>query len=160
MEQRGDLVDVGDGANDPHGTVAAPADGDIDGEHAREKRCPPDAGLRARLRQRGPRLPRAQGYTLCDLGEYPAIIEGGSSSVVGELYEVDEPTLRAIDELEGHPDFYRRVPLTLTRVDGAQGYVLRKRGADRCPPITSGDWREHRRRIVLAAGRTTPPVDG
>ena len=36
MEQRGDLGDVGDGANDPHGPVAAPADGDIDGEHARE----------------------------------------------------------------------------------------------------------------------------
>jgi hypothetical protein len=47
VEQRGDLVDVGDGANDPHGPVAAPADGDIEGEHAREKRSPPDAGRRA-----------------------------------------------------------------------------------------------------------------
>jgi len=60
VQERGDLVDVGDGANEPHGTVAARADGDIDGEHAREKRGPPDAGRRARLRQRGPRLPRPQ----------------------------------------------------------------------------------------------------
>ncbi len=60
VEQRGDLGDVGDGANDPHGTVAAPAAGDIAGEHAREKRSPPDAGRRALVRQRGPRLPRPQ----------------------------------------------------------------------------------------------------
>lgn len=98
-------------------------------------------------------------YTLSDLGEYPAIIEGGRSSVVGELYEVDEPTLRALDELEDHPELYRRVPLMLTRGHGAQGYVLRKRAAGRYPTIASGDWREHRRRIALAEGRAALPVD-
>ncbi len=52
--------DVGDGANEPHGTTAVPTCGDIDGEHAREKRGPPHASRRTLVRRRGPRLPRPQ----------------------------------------------------------------------------------------------------
>jgi gamma-glutamylcyclotransferase (GGCT)/AIG2-like uncharacterized protein YtfP len=39
------------------------------------------------------------------------------SRIVGELYEVDEKTLQAIDRLEGHPDWYIR-ELTQVEVDG------------------------------------------
>jgi gamma-glutamylcyclotransferase (GGCT)/AIG2-like uncharacterized protein YtfP len=39
--------------------------------------------------------------TLYDLGAYPGISCGAGCSVVGELFEVDEETLSAVDEIEG-----------------------------------------------------------
>lgn len=44
---------------------------------------------------------------LYSLGGFPAVIVG-NDSVSGEIYEVDEATLKALDALEGHPRFYKR----------------------------------------------------
>jgi len=44
---------------------------------------------------------------LYSLGGFPALVSGGGS-VEGELYEVSPETLRNLDMLEGHPNFYRR----------------------------------------------------
>ena len=43
----------------------------------------------------------APTYSLYDMGacDYPALVAQGSTSVAGELYEVDAPTLAALDEL-------------------------------------------------------------
>jgi gamma-glutamylcyclotransferase (GGCT)/AIG2-like uncharacterized protein YtfP len=57
---------------------------------------------------------------------------------------VDEETLRALDELEGHPRFYWRTEIVLVDRTPAQAYLLppeRARGRSRIP---SGDWRRHR----------------
>ena len=82
----------------------------------------------------------APRYELVDLGSFPGLHEGGSVSVVGELYLVDAETLAAVDRLEGHPRLYVRLPIELSDGRSVQGYVL-PRG--RCPgrTIESGDWR-------------------
>jgi gamma-glutamylaminecyclotransferase len=47
-------------------------------------------------------------YELRDLGAFPGMVRGGAGKVTGEVYEVDEATLAALDRLEGHPRFYTR----------------------------------------------------
>lgn len=56
------------------------------------------------------------GYTLYDLGGYPAIVAdpGTREGVVGEVWSVDAPALAALDAFEGvHEGLYRREPLPL-----------------------------------------------
>ena len=82
-------------------------------------------------------LPR---YTLVDLGPYPALLEGGATAVLGEVYEVDVATLRKLDQLEEHPHVYERRPVILESSEPAEAYVLHphlRRGA---PEIASGNW--------------------
>jgi gamma-glutamylcyclotransferase (GGCT)/AIG2-like uncharacterized protein YtfP len=80
-------------------------------------------------------------YTLVDLGEYPALLEGGSTSVRGELYDVGAEVLAALDEFEGHPDEYRRVPVRLVSGESVDAYVLPRAQAPDGRVIASGDWR-------------------
>jgi gamma-glutamylcyclotransferase (GGCT)/AIG2-like uncharacterized protein YtfP len=84
----------------------------------------------------------APAFTLRDLGAYPAMLAGGATSVVGEVYEVDELTLDVLDRLEGHPRFYRREPIALADGAHVEAYLL---PADRAWGLTrtieSGDWR-------------------
>ena len=47
-------------------------------------------------------------YTMYDLGAFPAVLHGGDTSIVCEVYQIDEPTLEHLDRLEGHPEFYKR----------------------------------------------------
>lgn len=49
------------------------------------------------------------GYALYDLGSYPGIKPSPRGMVLGEVYKVDEETLRALDRLEGEGSLYRRV---------------------------------------------------
>lgn len=76
-------------------------------------------------------------YSLYDLGPYPGVIEG-RDSIVGEVYLVDEVTLKQLDLLEDVPVTYRReqieTPFGLAWIyiyqDVSQLDVL----------ISSGDW--------------------
>lgn len=46
---------------------------------------------------------------LFDLGAYPGLLAGESSSpVVGEVYEVDDETLKQLDEFEGSSNYLRK----------------------------------------------------
>jgi gamma-glutamylaminecyclotransferase len=81
-------------------------------------------------------------FTLVSLGAFPAMIAGGATSVRGELYEVDDATLAALDQLEGHPRFYRRELVSLRDDDRAFAYVLASGSDRRHDVIDSGDWRE------------------
>jgi gamma-glutamylcyclotransferase (GGCT)/AIG2-like uncharacterized protein YtfP len=83
-------------------------------------------------------------YTLVSLGAFPALLEGGETSVLGEVYEVDGATLAGVDEFEGHPHFYRRSNVVLLGGESAHGYVLVRVRNGTYPLITSGDWREFR----------------
>jgi gamma-glutamylcyclotransferase (GGCT)/AIG2-like uncharacterized protein YtfP len=81
----------------------------------------------------------APRYELVDLGEYPALLESGSTAVLGELYEVDEDLLARLDVFEGVPALYQRRAIALQ--DGqAEGYVMRRRNAARAPRLAHGDW--------------------
>lgn len=85
------------------------------------------------------------------------MLDGGRTRIVGEIYRVDADALARIDQLEGHPRFYVRSGIALSRGPaGVQGYVL-LHGRSGAQPIASGDWREHERekrraRDPLAAG--------
>ena len=80
-------------------------------------------------------------FNLYDLGAFPGLVRGGSHAVVGEVYEVDKPTLAALDRLEGHPRFYLRTRIALD--DGAlvQTYLLTPEQVEGYRVIVSGNWR-------------------
>jgi gamma-glutamylcyclotransferase (GGCT)/AIG2-like uncharacterized protein YtfP len=80
-------------------------------------------------------------FTLYDLGPFPGLVPRGSQMVAGEVYEVDEPTLAALDRLEGHPDFYRRVTIALHDGRPVLAYLLTLEQVGARPIIASGAWR-------------------
>jgi gamma-glutamylaminecyclotransferase len=85
-----------------------------------------------------------RGFTLYDLGPFPALVHGGMSAVVGEVYEVDEPLLARLDRLEGCPRLYQRQGITLEDGTLAYTYVMRLDQVRGRSKIASGNWCEHR----------------
>ena len=84
----------------------------------------------------------APKFTLVSLGSFPGMVRGGYSQVHGEVYEVDDQTLRQLDCLEGHPSFYRREQVRLdTNIGGVEAYILQSDVAA-YDVVTSGDWRQ------------------
>ena len=90
-------------------------------------------------------LPR---FTLHDLGAFPGLVQGGSDAVLGEVYLVGRDTLARLDRLEGHPRFYRRVPVALEDGTSVETYVLPRERVASCPVIRSGSWRAHRKETM------------
>lgn len=83
-------------------------------------------------------------FTLLDLGPFPALREGGSTAVRGEVYEVTPEHLARLDRFEGVPRLYERAEFRLDRDDVAEAYV--QRGPARTGAlIASGDWRAYRK---------------
>lgn len=80
-------------------------------------------------------------YELIDLGEYPALVEGGHQAVVGDLYEVGDALLPQLDAYEDAPGLYQRKTLRIGEHD-AQCYLLPREHAPDAPRIASGDWRK------------------
>jgi gamma-glutamylaminecyclotransferase len=91
-------------------------------------------------------------FTLVSLGDFPAMIDGGETAVVGEVYEVDAITLAALDELEGHPDYYQRRPIRMDDGEEVLAYLLLPSLLRGQPPIPSGDWLDASL-IALRGGR-------
>lgn len=84
------------------------------------------------------------GYELRELGAFPGMVRGGAGEVIGEVYEVDEATLAALDRLEGHPGFYTRSPVALEDGTAVEAYLLSPEQVSGRRLILSGDWRAHR----------------
>ncbi len=55
-------------------------------------------------------------YSMLSFGSYPGVIEG-SDQIKVEVYAVDDKTLNRLDNLEGHPTFYRREPTAICLED-------------------------------------------
>jgi gamma-glutamylcyclotransferase (GGCT)/AIG2-like uncharacterized protein YtfP len=91
----------------------------------------------------------APRFQLLDLDAFPALVNSGATAVAGELYEVDGETLAALDELEDHPEIYRRTEIPLDDGTLAEAYLLVSTPAEGVPIIASGDFRQRR--------RATPP---
>ena len=96
----------------------------------------------------------APQYTMLHLGGFPGVVADGQTSIVGEVYEVDHDTLRLLDRLEGHPNFYARTPIEVARVGNtdidlgpeaidAEVYLLPQQWVEdgRNPIIAGGDWK-------------------
>jgi gamma-glutamylaminecyclotransferase len=81
----------------------------------------------------------AAAFTLIDMGEYPALLEGGHSAIIGELYEVDAALLVELDVYEDVPDLYLRVEREVAG-ERVFVYVLRPEHGDGRAVIASGDW--------------------
>lgn len=80
-------------------------------------------------------------FELVDLGEYPALVPGGSLAVPGELYAVSPAQLVALDAFEGHPELYLRSPIRLDDGEQAEAYLLAPERAAGLPRIAGGSWR-------------------
>ena len=80
-------------------------------------------------------------FRLVDLGAYPGMLADGNTSVVGELYEVNDDVLAALDRLEGHPRYYLRAPIVLAGWQRAETYFFPAAHAAGHDVIESGDWR-------------------
>ena len=85
-------------------------------------------------------------FELADLGSHPALVEGGTTAVRGEVYDVDAAALARIDALEQHPTWYRRVPIRVADGRIVDVYVLPAASACGRPRIAAGDWRRRPRR--------------
>ena len=79
-------------------------------------------------------------YELVDLGEYPALMNEGSVSVRGEVWEVGPTLLKELDAFEEHPDIYRRTSIELTDGDRVEAYLFVKSRLPEHPRVPSGDW--------------------
>jgi gamma-glutamylaminecyclotransferase len=80
-------------------------------------------------------------FTLVDMGEYPALIDGGSSSVAGEIYAIDAELLPELDRYEDAPELYQRVRRHIAG-HAVWVYLLPEAHARGRAVIASGDWRK------------------
>lgn len=92
-------------------------------------------------------------FTMYDLGAFPGVVAGGSSSISGELYELDDSTLARVDRLEGHPSFYERTSNILVSGRTCWIYLL----ADHQWQVRRTRSFGNRRRAPEASWPSTPP---
>ena len=77
-------------------------------------------------------------YKMVDLGAFPGIIDGGSTSIVGEIWGIDKYTKQYLDLMEGVPLLYEDKPIQIEDEEDVFAYFLvRHKGY---PEIKSGDW--------------------
>lgn len=80
-------------------------------------------------------------YAMYHLGRYPGIKPCSGEQVTGELYRVDDATLRQMDEYEENGSLYHRTPVRVV-VNGqefdAEAYVYARDVADK--PLLRRRW--------------------
>ena len=79
-------------------------------------------------------------FRLLDLGAYPGLVAGGTTSVVGEVYDIDDATLEVLDRFEDHPEMYRRTPVDLDDGRTVVTYLLIDLDGGPWPEVETGDW--------------------
>ena len=85
------------------------------------------------------------GFSLFDLGAYPAMAASPEGVVLGEVYLVSEAQQARLDRLEGHPRYYTRTPLQLEGAGPAEAYLMPSERVPLRRQIASGDWRSSRK---------------
>lgn len=89
----------------------------------------------------GPARTRA-AYTLVDLGVYPALLEGGTVSIVGELYLVDKKQRFGIDVKKECPVLFQRISVDLDDGTRAETYAMREEQVRGKRRLADGDWQK------------------
>jgi len=86
---------------------------------------------------------KAKGFVLYDLGPYPAMVYG-DGVVYGEVYEVSDEAIKALDWVEGVPVLYRRELIEVVLENGlplkAWAYIYNG-NVKGYPRIEDGEWR-------------------
>jgi len=80
---------------------------------------------------------------------FPALMPEGKLAVAGELYECPIETQAAMDQIEGHPFNYCRMPIELdglyapgkTNIEAVAYFLVNKSWTKYSSRIESGDWR-------------------
>jgi gamma-glutamylaminecyclotransferase len=80
-------------------------------------------------------------FDLVDLGGFPAMVGGGQTQVNGELYAFSPGGMRFMDEVEDHPEYFRRTPVKLEDGQEVHSYLLPPSHGRPFPRIGSGNWR-------------------
>lgn len=85
-------------------------------------------------------------YTLHSLGSFPGLKLNGNTSIVMEVYEVDEGTLKRLNQLEGYhpneePTFYDRIEIDTPWGKAFTYIYVNKLSEDSI--VESGDWVEY-----------------
>lgn len=99
----------------------------------------------------------APRYTLGSLGSFPAMLEGGRTSIAGEVYRMHEPVELAPDSFEGSSRFFVRKPIVLMYGPrDVEAFVWPSRETRGRLVIASGDWRARR----AAPSPPSPLIEG
>tara|TARA_B100000029_G_scaffold509413_1_gene598525 strand:+ start:119 stop:547 length:429 start_codon:yes stop_codon:yes gene_type:complete len=84
-------------------------------------------------------------YTMYDLGAFPCIRKNGETSIVGDLYSVDDDTLARIDMIEGIPTLYQRDFIDIKGWENTEIYAyFFANEVYATPTVESGDWAYHK----------------
>lgn len=59
-------------------------------------------------------------FSMISLGSFPGVFDEGSNKIKGEVYFVDEMTLRSLDRLESEGSFYSRREYPMVLSDGTE----------------------------------------
>jgi gamma-glutamylcyclotransferase (GGCT)/AIG2-like uncharacterized protein YtfP len=78
-------------------------------------------------------------FTLVDMGGFPALVEGGTTAVLGEIYDIAPENLIELDRYEDTPKLYQRVARTIAGHE-VQVYLMPARCAEGRPQLLNGDW--------------------
>ena len=85
------------------------------------------------------------GYTMYDLGAYPAVVARGSHRIHGEVYRLSQRMLAILDDYEAYPDDYHRRRI-VTPFGPSWIYLWRRQAivsGYTAPAVKSGDWLVH-----------------
>lgn len=79
-------------------------------------------------------------YQMVCLGGFPGVLLHGNISIKGELFRVDDATMRSVDGLEGFPTFYNRKQIE-TPEGLAWMYYLEGERYRSYQQVENGDWK-------------------
>jgi gamma-glutamylcyclotransferase (GGCT)/AIG2-like uncharacterized protein YtfP len=88
-----------------------------------------------------------EDVTLYDLGAYPGLRPDGETRVRGDLFVVRPVALAVMDQIEGHPQFFRRARAWVcAEEDPVQAWVYWAPASlvEGKPRIACGDWLAYR----------------
>jgi gamma-glutamylcyclotransferase (GGCT)/AIG2-like uncharacterized protein YtfP len=86
-------------------------------------------------------------FSMFDVGQYPAIKEQGNTSIVLEIYRIDEKILKSLDTLEGYdseePDSCYYVRTSIETPFGEAFIYTFPHDTSYYKQVQNGDWTEY-----------------
>jgi gamma-glutamylcyclotransferase (GGCT)/AIG2-like uncharacterized protein YtfP len=98
------------------------------------------------------------GYDLVDLGPNGALVAGGMTAILGELYALEPAAMAALDIHRGHPVLNQRAAVRLADGREAQAYFVAHDQSAGRRRVRTGDWRSRRGAAGSAAARDAGPL--